>query len=111
MDWPRSKAVTRPKPSSGSAEEDRAAPEKSAAAAQLTIANRDTGCTALRTAVGLIDELEQEADHQVVIHDWECPPRRTRRGAPPPLSDGLVALALGGGQLRGISRTGRSRPA
>ena len=72
MDWPRSKAVARPKPASGSAEEDRAAPEKSAAAAQLTIANRDTGCTALRTAVGLIDELEPEADHQFVIHDWRA---------------------------------------
>jgi hypothetical protein len=72
LDWPRSKAATRPKPSSGSAEQDRAASEKSAAAARVTIANRDTGCTALRTAVGLIDELEPEADHQFVIHVWSA---------------------------------------
>jgi hypothetical protein len=39
---------------------------------RVTIANRDTGCTARRTAVGLIDELEPEADHQFVIHDWRA---------------------------------------
>jgi hypothetical protein len=65
-------AVAPLKPSSGFVEEDRAASEKSAAAARVTIANWDTGCTALRTAVGLIDELEPEADHQFVIHNWRA---------------------------------------